>query len=130
VTRAKQWLWVGAITALLLLSALLGIARLLEERAEDVAAAAARRHPGSSLEALVAQMEDGDLPWRERNRAVWALGQLGDSRALAPLRSHITGRPCEHEKHLCEDQLRMAVRKLEGDWLVNPPWRWRRASME
>lgn len=55
-----------------------------------------------------------DLAWR--NRAVWALGELEDARALPALRSHLTGRACDHTLDLCQYELDKAIRKTEGTW--------------
>ncbi len=42
----------------------------------------------TSLSALV---EDESMPFRQRNSAIWALGQLGDSKALPTLEKYYTG---------------------------------------
>ena len=38
--------------------------------------------PGKDANALVAMMNSNDRPLKDRNSAAWALGQLGDLRAL------------------------------------------------
>jgi HEAT repeat protein len=40
---------------------------------------------------LISLLKDENKGFRERNDAVWALGQLGDSRALPVLRKFYTG---------------------------------------
>lgn len=75
---------------------------------------------GDRIEALATMMESA-LPLRERNRAVWALGQLRDPRALPVLQRHYTGGPCDHVRHLCQDELRKAIALCKGEG--GPP-RW------
>jgi hypothetical protein len=53
--------------------------------------AAQAEYRGGCVEALVAQMKDGGRGFRPRNDAIWALGQLGDSRALPALQGLYTG---------------------------------------
>jgi len=48
-------------------------------------------YDGDCVEALIALLGDEERGFRERNSAVWALGQLGDSRALPILESYYTG---------------------------------------
>ena len=54
-------------------------------------AAARSDYGGDCVEALVSLVQDESRGYRNRNNAVWALGQLGDSRANAPLQSLYTG---------------------------------------
>jgi hypothetical protein len=46
---------------------------------------------GDCVGALVALVQDADRGYRNRNSAIWALGQLGDSRAQAALQELYTG---------------------------------------
>lgn len=52
---------------------------------------AKREYKGDCVEALIAVLNDEEKPLRQRNSAIWALGQLGDSRALPVLESYYTG---------------------------------------
>jgi HEAT repeat protein len=74
--------------------------------AEALAAAPGERDPVPALMRLVG---DGDLPLARRNRAVWALGRLGDPRALPLLEGLHTGDACDHEHALCQKELGKAV---------------------
>lgn len=49
------------------------------------------RYEGDCVEALIAYIEDEDNSYRSRNSAIWALGQIGDGRALPVLDSYYTG---------------------------------------
>ena len=46
---------------------------------------------GDCVESLISLVQDESRGYRNRNNAIWALGQLGDSRAHAPLQSLYTG---------------------------------------
>jgi len=53
--------------------------------------AAQSDYGGDCVEALVNLVQDEDRGYSNRNSAIWALGQLGDSRAHAVLQSLYTG---------------------------------------
>jgi hypothetical protein len=79
-----------------------------------VSTLARERHPGDRVEALMRYVEDTRHPLRDRNRAVWALGQLGDRRALPGLRKLHTGGACAHGSALCQRELAKAIHLLDG----------------
>jgi len=96
--------------------------------AEDVARAQ-REFPGDRVEALMALVESDHHPFAERNRAVWALGQIGDPRALPVLRKHYTGATCQHDKFLCQYELKKAIDasdNVNSSWMARLTRRWRR----
>jgi len=66
------------------------------------------------VKALIMFVDSDENSLSERNRAVWALGQIGDKRALEVLRKYYTGKPCEHEKYLCQYELKKAINLCEG----------------
>lgn len=57
---------------------------------------APREYGGDCTEALIRLVEDDTRGFRVRNEAIWALGQLGDGRALPVLQQLYTGNipPC------------------------------------
>lgn len=46
---------------------------------------------GDCIEALIQYLNDENNTFRDRNTAIWALGQLGDQRALPVLKSYYIG---------------------------------------
>ena len=52
---------------------------------------AQNRYQGDCVESLVRYLEDEENNFQSRNSAIWALGQLGDSRALPVLEKYYTG---------------------------------------
>ena len=76
--------------------------------------AALEVHSGDQVEALVAFVEAPTHSLHERNRAVWALGQLGDARALPVLERHFTAKACDHDRALCQRELGKALELCRG----------------
>jgi hypothetical protein len=82
------------------------------------------RFSGNDTNALVAMMNSSDIPLKDRNLAVWALGQLGDTRAAASLEKLLTGKPCEHASAVCQRELKKAIRHCRGGANVTR-WAWK-----
>lgn len=70
---------------------------------------------GDPVHALLCVMSAADHPLRDRNRAVWALGRLGDRRAVPALSAGRTGRPCDHDQALCQREIRKALDRCRAD---------------
>jgi hypothetical protein len=105
----------AALTGLVLVAALwLGSIWLIGSGVHAASEAALLGQPGDRVLALMAYVESPKHTLRERNRAVWALGQVGDARALPVLETHFTGRDCEHGRALCQHELRKAIRLCRG----------------
>jgi hypothetical protein len=79
--------------------------------AEEVAM---REHPGDQISALRAYVDSPAHALSDRNRAIWALGQLGDPRALPVLEKYVTGGKCRHDQELCQHELAKAIRLCRG----------------
>jgi hypothetical protein len=81
-------------------------------------------YSGEDTAALVAMMNSGDIPLKDRNLAVWALGQLGDTRAGASLEKLLTGEPCDHDSAICQRELKKAIRHCRGGVNITR-WAWK-----
>ncbi len=99
----------GLVTGLALRASITGSLR-------EIAGQARQADPGAAddVTALLAWVADADLPVAERNRGVWALGQLRDSRAL-PLLHSLAVEECRHGEDICQHELQKAVALCEGD---------------
>lgn len=67
--------------------------------------------------ALITLLQDEKKSFRQRNSAIWALGQLGDSRALPVLQSFYTNNIPEKEplnKVISQYELRKAINLTSG----------------
>lgn len=80
----------------------------------DATAIALQQYEGDRVDALIQYVEAPTHTLRERNHAVWALGQLGDSRALPTVQRYYTGEPCDHSSEVCQRELGKAKELLEG----------------
>ncbi len=89
--------------------------------------AATETYGGDCVAALVQLLDDEDNGFRERNNAIWALGQLGDSRALPSLQRYYTGDIPPRElldQTISQYELKKAINLTSGG--VNlVAWVWR-----
>jgi hypothetical protein len=81
---------------------------------KQMSAEATKEYRGNRVEALIAYVSSESHSLKKRNRAVWALGQIGDKNALTVLESFYTSGDCEHEKHLCQHELKKAIYGCKG----------------
>ena len=80
----------------------------------EMSAEAVSLYPGDRIEALMTYVDSNNHSLRQRNRAVWALGQIGDKRALPVLEKYYTGEPCDHRNSLCQEELAKAIKLCRG----------------
>lgn len=81
---------------------------------KEISAEAVQQYPGEKVEALITYVDSKNHSLRKRNRAVWALGQIGDKRALPILEKSYTGQPCDHYSRLCQGELQKAIKLCKG----------------
>ena len=88
---------------------------------------AQREYGGDCTEALISLLKDESRGFRARNDAIWALGQMGDSRALPVLESYYTGNIPDREplnEMISQYELKKAV-NLTSDGANLAAWVWR-----
>ena len=93
----------AAVTAVALRASITGSLRDISGQAR-----LARPDAADDVTALLAWVADDSLPVAERNRGVWALGQLRDPRAL-PLLLSLEVETCRHGQDICQHELQKAV---------------------
>lgn len=74
-------------------------------------------YSGDCPEALISLLNDENRGFKARNSAIWALGQLGDSRALPVLQSYYTGNIPDREplaKVISQYELKKAINLASG----------------
>ncbi len=118
------------IGLLLCVVAILFLSLRIELGVKEVCAMATQTYPGDKVEALMkfVKLEDSVYSasrYSENNHVFWALGQLGDTRALPFLKTLLTGEPCDHETNLCQGEIREAIQKLEEHQFNLPAFLWR-----
>ena len=87
-----------------------------------VCRAATARYPGDNVEALIALVDSEDASFRERNQAIWALGQLGDDRALPLLRkldtAEVQPKPYDADAYIVQYSVEKAIRQIESSFIL------------
>ena len=91
---------------------------------------AMQEYPGDRVEALMMSVETEGYGYdahryKMNNHIFWALGQLGDRRALPFLKNLLTVESCDHETNLCQGEIQEAIDKLERDQFNLPKFLWR-----
>ena len=88
------------------------------DRVESIRLTAGERHGGDKTSALMALAADPATLFRLRNEACWALGQLGDTRALPLLRSLDSGeeqaKPWRGDEYIVRYTLEKAIGQIES----------------
>ncbi|MBU0731322.1 hypothetical protein KKC88_00400 [Patescibacteria group bacterium] len=64
---------------------------LIGNSVEQKCEIAQAKYEGDCVEALILFVDDDENGYEERNSAIWALGQLGDERAMDVLNKYYTG---------------------------------------
>ena len=67
------------------------------------------------IESLLAVIDSENYTLNEKNNAIWALGILKDERALPRLEELYKGEECNHEKELCQYEIKKAILKIKGE---------------
>jgi hypothetical protein len=120
--RIQKTIAVGVLVLLFCAAAALGGLWLSIQSGLDKWCTVAQQshpHPGDDVAALMAYVQSESHSLRDRNYAVWALGQARDARALPLLERYYTGQPCDHSRYLCQGELAKAI-KLCQDPTPNP----------
>jgi len=113
----KKVIVYGSLSCLaFLLFAFVMIFWSLRSSVKEISDEATNLYPGDRIEALMAYVDSENHSLRQRNRAVWALGQIGDKRALPVLEKSYTGGPCDHDNCLCQGELQKAIKKCKSSF--------------
>lgn len=110
----RQPLRLLLIPLAVVLAVYVGIGVWIGNDVRAVSRAAQARCQGAPVVALCALAADPEVGHDLRNRAVWALGQLGDPAALPVLEPLYTGAACAHDGGLCQHELRKAIIACRG----------------
>ncbi|MHC4440605.1 MAG: HEAT repeat domain-containing protein [Planctomycetota bacterium] len=114
-SKVKKVIVYGTLPCLaFLLVAFVLICFSIRSGVKEISAEATQLYPGDRIEALISYVQSENKSLRQRNLAVWALGQIGDERALGVLTASYTGGPCDHDSLLCQGELQKAIKLCEG----------------
>ena len=83
--------------------------------------------------ALISLIESDEFPFKQKNKAIWALGQIGDKRALPLLRQldtdEIQEKPLNSDMYIVQYSVEKAIRQINSDFIVTR-WMYRRFNLE
>lgn len=113
-----RWKIGGAAVLVLGLAALVAALALrasITGSLDEIVGLARGAAPGAAddVAAVMAWVADEARPVADRNRGVWALGQLRDARAL-PLLRGLAVPECRHGEDICQHELRKAIDLCAG----------------
>ncbi len=114
--KQKVWL-VGAVGIGVLLFLFVATCFSIGKGIKSQCQEAKKQYEGDCVEVLVGLLNDEKQGFKARNSAIWALGQLGDSRALPVLKSYYTGNIPEREplnETISQYELKKAVNLTSG----------------
>jgi hypothetical protein len=88
------------------------------------------KYQSDCTQALMATLSSEQESFRNKNYAIWSLGQLGDDQALPLLKSLYTGVIPEREPYdadISQYELKKAIVLLEGGFNITS-WVWRQSN--
>lgn len=125
----KRWVLYGLlmgagmmVLVFLITSSLIGVE--VRERCQT----AISKYEGDCVEVLMVTVASEEESFRNRNYGIWALGQLGDTRAMPLLESMYTGNIPEREPYddsISQYELKKAIALVGGGFNATA-WVWRR----
>ena len=107
-------MWGGLAVAMAMSLLLAGVVISIRSGLQHDCDQAVARFPGDRVEALIQVVDCESCAFRDRNRAVWALGQMREERAIPVLRKYFDGERCTHSTRLCQKELRKAIHWIES----------------
>jgi len=109
----------SAFGAILFLIFLFTTAILIGRGVRNNCKSAQNNYSGDCVGALIQLVENEENSYSARNSGIWALGQLGDKRALPILRDLYTGEIPPREpidKAISQYELKKAIKLARGDF--------------
>lgn len=87
------------------------------------------RFAGGPVQALISVATSEEASLSDRNRAIWALGQLGSAEALPTLQSLETSELCDHETSICQHEVEKAIETCCSSSPNLGAWVWRHGKL-
>lgn len=95
----------------------LASAEVVGKSVEEKCLLAKQNYQGNCVEALILLLDDESVGFELRNSAIWALGQLGDIKALPALEEYYTGdipKKEQIDKVISQHELKKAIKLVSG----------------
>jgi HEAT repeat protein len=115
-TKREKLLWACVVLAVVGIGCFAGLHEYVDWNARRSGDEARQEFAGDRVDALVSLVDCAGCDLRKRSDAIWALGVIGDARALPVLRRYHTREECRHGAKLCQYELGKTIKKIEGTW--------------
>lgn len=118
--QQRQAIFVLGIILLLVFVVAFGFSlRQIYHSVNDICRIAQEQHPGDPIDALLALIESDSASFKNKNRAIWALGQIGSKRALPLLHEldteKIQSKPYDSSAYIVQYTVEKAISQIEGN---------------
>jgi hypothetical protein len=118
--ESNAFIWIVVVAVFLGIGGFGLSLRSIHSRVEITVRSAQSRYSGDAAEALMSLLESDSATYREKNRAIWALGQIGDKRALPVLQRLDTGEvqktPYDPSQYIVLYSVRKAIKQIQSDF--------------
>lgn len=116
----------GLAVLFVLIVVFAGASYIIINEVETICFNTQKMFPGDAVESLSSALKSENLSIREKNQVIWALGEIGDKRAVPALRALETGetcdKPCDTNQKICQYGIRKSIRFCEGINVIRPVW--------
>ncbi len=96
--------------------------RMIYTGVESICEIASNKFETDNVEALISLIESDEFSFKQKNKAIWALGQIGDRRALPLLRKldtdEIQEKPLDSDKYIVQYSVEKAIRQINSNFIV------------
>ncbi len=117
-TLRNRVLGVSAVFLLFVIAGLGAVLASIHFGVTDAARSAMKKYPGDRVQAFCSLVDCQTCSRQERNRAVWALGQIRDARAL-PILMKYYNQPGQTCRNVCQNELQKAIEAIQRK---HPVW--------
>ncbi len=127
----KVFIILGLVGAILLVLTFIFTSVSIGKTVKAKCVTAKEKYEGDCVQALTKFVENEDNTFRQRNSAVWALGQLGDNRALPTLLKYYTGiipKRDSLDQNISQYELKKAINLTSGSPNITA-FIWRRNTL-
>ena len=96
--------------------------RMIYSGVKSICEIASNKFESDNVEALISLIESDEFSFKQKNKAIWALGQIGDRRALPLLRKldtdEIQEKPLDSDKYIVQYSVEKAIRQINSSFIV------------
>jgi hypothetical protein len=101
---------------------LLVVTYKVESQVQEICKMAVSVYPGDNIQALINVIKNENTCTRDKSKALWALGQLGDKKALPYLIENFNG---IEETDICIYEAQFAIEKIKNESFNLAGFLWR-----